>query len=479
MSSTMTTTDVALPYHEPTIITVLISSSFIILLSTPGYSIDKFLYCGLVAQILIGILYGQPGAKWLTTAAQETILNLGYLGLILLVYEGGLSTSVKELKATLALSFTVAVVGISVPIGLSFILMPLANASALQAFAAGAALCSTSLGTTFTVLKASGLAKTRLGTVLSAAAMMDDVVGLVMVKIIASLGGNGDLQVGTVLRPVLVSLASATVVPLMCFFVVGPVAPKVRMRLSRVATLHSDSLQLAFVSHTLILIAFIVAVAYAGTSVLFAAYLAGAAITWHDERLEDSLEEEKALPRRKDHEAPPEAGASTVQHSNCSITHPASHANTGVAVYHAYYSTVTDLLLRPFFFASIGFSITRMFQGPIVWRGMIYATLMAIGKLVCGIPVLHTELALSGSKEHPDTKRSIFGIPRHALLLGFAMVARGEIGYLIAAVADGNGVFDGSDLFLIVCWAVSLCTLIGPMSVGLLVRSSRVNVTKS
>lgn len=64
-----------------------------------------------------------------------------------------------------------------------------------------------------------------------------------------------------------------------------------------------------------------------------------------------------------------------------------------------------------------------------------------------------------------------------ACILAFAMVARGEIGFLISALAEANGIFgretgDGaqpSELFLIVTWAISLCTIGGPVCVGLLV----------
>lgn len=71
---------------------------------------------------------------------------------------------------------------------LSFVLGRLIDATYIQCFAAGAALCSTSLGTTLTVLGTSGLIKSRLGVVLSSAAIMDDVVGLVMVQVISNLG---------------------------------------------------------------------------------------------------------------------------------------------------------------------------------------------------------------------------------------------------------------------------------------------------
>lgn len=81
------------------------------------------------------------------------------------------------MKANLTLASGVAATGIALPIGLSYVLLLLADATPLQAFAAGAALCSTSLGTTFTVMQTSGLSTTRMGVVLTTAAMLDDVVG--------------------------------------------------------------------------------------------------------------------------------------------------------------------------------------------------------------------------------------------------------------------------------------------------------------
>jgi hypothetical protein len=55
------------------------------------------------------------------------------------------------------------------------------------------------------------------------------------------------------------------------------------------------------------------------------------------------------------------------------------------------------------------------------------------------------------------------------------MVARGEIGYLIASLAESKGIFGknsqgSSETYLVVVWAISLCTLIGPISVGTLVK---------
>lgn len=66
-------------------------------------------------------------------------------------------------------------------------------------------------------------------------------------------------------------------------------------------------------------------------------------------------------------------------------------------------------------------------------------------------------------------------------MLGSAMVARGEIGFLISSLAESTGVFGAgssslggsSEVFLVVTWAILLCTVIGPVSVGVMVKRVR------
>ena len=82
--------------------------------------------------------------------------------------------------------------------------MCVSNATRLQALAARVALCSTSLGTTISVLKTTGFATSRLGTVLTSAAMLDDIVGLVLVQVSSILGtAHASVLANTVIRPVL------------------------------------------------------------------------------------------------------------------------------------------------------------------------------------------------------------------------------------------------------------------------------------
>ena len=78
----------AVPYIEPHIVSVLISSSFLLLLNVVNFFLDHAIYCGLLGQILVGIAWGTPGAKLLAPEIENTIVQFGYIGLILLVYEG-------------------------------------------------------------------------------------------------------------------------------------------------------------------------------------------------------------------------------------------------------------------------------------------------------------------------------------------------------------------------------------------------------
>lgn len=78
----------SLPYHEPGIEDILVLSSLLLALNLINSALDRTLYCGLVGQVLIGVAWGTPGAKWLSSSLEDAIVQLGYLGLIMIVFEG-------------------------------------------------------------------------------------------------------------------------------------------------------------------------------------------------------------------------------------------------------------------------------------------------------------------------------------------------------------------------------------------------------
>ena len=493
------------------------------------------------------------------------------------ILAGGISSNLKALKANLFLSSAVALTGIAAPIGISFVLLGLLPLSPVQAFAAGAALCSTSLGTTFTVLATSGLTESRLGVVLTSAAMMDDVVGLIMVQIISSLGAGSSFNEITVIRPVFVSIAFAVLIPLICLYVAKPMMLSANDYLrqsqnARYRTIFCSS-KASFAYQTSILLAMITGATYAGTSNLYAAYLAGASITWLDGCLMNHKREQlsstgpitapatgQALSRPSSHCANSIRPGSTSGNANTNTHTPLlglASACSGKEVYEKYYSPAVESILRPLFFASIGFAIpiTRMFTGRVIWRGLVYTILMIFAKVICGLwlvrfasmprakaisdgmssirlrtfkfrksssktsgvaneepsrdatpattnqrpqdavprqnsssshgsrivdPSSDTQGDASATNARPaaNTTRKRTALPRPkslypAAILGSAMVSRGEIGFLISSVAEANEVFGAggnTEEFLVVTWAILLCTLIGPITVGLLVK---------
>lgn len=77
-----------LTYNEPPITTILNQTGFLVVLNLVNACLDRVLYYGLLGQLFIGILWGTPGAKWLNRETETVIQQLGYLGLITLVFEG-------------------------------------------------------------------------------------------------------------------------------------------------------------------------------------------------------------------------------------------------------------------------------------------------------------------------------------------------------------------------------------------------------
>ena len=83
---------------------------------------DKVLRAGLIGQIIVGLIYGVPIGNILALEWQETFLALGYIGLIIIIFEGGLTIRLDLLWQNLLLSTSAALLGVLTPIALTFAL---------------------------------------------------------------------------------------------------------------------------------------------------------------------------------------------------------------------------------------------------------------------------------------------------------------------------------------------------------------------
>ncbi len=168
---------------------------------------------GVVAEIAAGILIGPSVGDLVRT--NETLAVLGELGVILLLLQVGLEMDLRELRAVGRAAISVASVGVVVPMVLGFGAMRLLDYSDNTALFLGAALAATSVGITarvFSDLRA--LATVEARTVL-AAAVADDVIGLVVLTVVVRIVATGTISVGSLAGIVAVAIgflvAAATV----------------------------------------------------------------------------------------------------------------------------------------------------------------------------------------------------------------------------------------------------------------------------
>ncbi|KAK5796516.1 hypothetical protein VI817_005801 [Penicillium citrinum] len=475
-----------LAYHEPGIVDILIIVSFFFFLSLAEWVSAKIIRAGIIGQIAVGIIYGEPLANILKGPWQETFLAVGYIGLILIIFEGGLQIRLDLLKKNFLLSVLGAATGVCFPIGLSYLLLYLGYGyGAVETFIAGSALSATSLGTTFSVISSASkevdLSQTRVGSVLVSAAVIDDVVGLVLASLVCSyvlnsvihdLGGlsdsgSGSPSLGWIIgRPIVASAAMAIATPILTKFVFAPIFRRwIEHSFAKYDHLSNITLMV------LVLSAFISIAAYAGTSVLFGAFLAGAFLTY--------------LPSK--HPDGPFVVMSREEGER-----EADKSPTFVHTFERYLLDVQRFLMEPLFFASVGFAIPflKLWTGKRIWRGILYSLLMAFAKFIVGIwiPIWEALFPQPSSKgavigQHNNTpkksndtpevkeKKRDYGTSSIAgFLLGSAMVARGEIGLLIIEVGYNETSYVSQDGFITAVWAILLNTIIGPITVGYLVK---------
>ncbi len=134
------------------------------------------------------------------TAQSEVISVLSELGVIILLFEIGLESNIKDLIAVGTQAAVVAVVGVVVPFTAGTVgLMTLFGIPAIPAIFAGAALTATSIGITSKVLSELGRLNSKEGQIILGAAVIDDVLGIIVLAVVASLAKEGSVDLGKVI----------------------------------------------------------------------------------------------------------------------------------------------------------------------------------------------------------------------------------------------------------------------------------------
>ena len=168
-----------------------------------------------VGEILAGLLLG--GAVLGIVTESDFLSKLAEIGVIMLMFEAGLGTNLKELKKSGLKATLIACMGVLVPIILGTVLFMCFygfDAPGSERFNKGlfigTIISATSVSITVAALKELGKLNDEVGTTIVSAAIIDDVIGIIVLTIVIGLAGNdGSDSVGIVLLKVVAFFAIA------------------------------------------------------------------------------------------------------------------------------------------------------------------------------------------------------------------------------------------------------------------------------
>jgi Kef-type K+ transport system membrane component KefB len=180
--------------HHQTVARVLLALILILLGAKLGGAVfERFHQPAVLGELVVGMLLGNAsllgfhGLEFLKN--EELLALLAEIGVILLLFEVGLESDIAEMKAVGLSAFSVATVGVIMPFllgwGVSAWLLP--EAHRFVHIYVGAVLCATSVGITARVLRDLGKLATREARIILGAAVIDDVLGLLLLAIVGGL----------------------------------------------------------------------------------------------------------------------------------------------------------------------------------------------------------------------------------------------------------------------------------------------------
>jgi len=220
-----------------------------------------------VGEILAGVLIGPSVLGWL--APNDLLSALSDLGAMFLLFRVGLEVKSSELMKVGGTATLVAASGVAVPFVMGTAILLAWHAPLNEAIFVGASMVATSVGITAQVLAAKGLLHEVSSKIILAAAVIDDVMGLLVLAVVSSLthGKLDFLQLGIT---ALAATAFTVIVAKWGTHAVAHVAPRVE------ATLRVAESRFVLAMSLLFFLALLAV--YTGVAAIVGAFLAGLAL---------------------------------------------------------------------------------------------------------------------------------------------------------------------------------------------------------
>lgn len=351
-------------------------------------------------KLLVGILLGPTVLNLIHP--NPLISELAEIGVILLMFLAGLETDLQEFKKNAFAATTVAIGGVVLPFLGGLGLSMLFGFETTVAVYVGTLLVATSVSISVQTLRELGKLKSREGTTILGAAVLDDVLGIIILSAVLGLTAGGSAGAGGIgdLGVLVAKIAVFFVVAVLIGYYVLPALLKFVQRFQ--------------VSQTLLAFAVIVALLFAymgelfGVAGIVGSYVCGLMLS--------------LTPHREE-----------ITHKVEAFSYP---------------------FFVPLFFANIGLVANfREINPEIIW----FSVLLAIVAILCKV----IGCALGGKVAKFNTKSS--------LVVGAGMVARGEVGLIIAMIGIERGIIS-NDLFSAALIVVIASTLVTPPLIKLFLK---------
>ena len=366
-----------------------------------------------LGELVIGVILGPTvidllHAPLLHGAALEPIIKyLAEIGVVLLMFLVGLEVNLKELSQVGRVGMLAGVLGAVVPIILTVPVVMLFKYPLFPAVFAGVALAATSVSISAQVLLELGVLRTKVGNALLATALVDDVLAIVLLSLTVAIGTNtGDaLDVGGLVG-IVVQIALYIVI---AFVIAWFVVPKMVNWVSEQPYL-AQSYGIPIVALMLAMFFAWSAEALGGVATITGAFIAGVGLSRVKHHAKQEIEE--------------------------SISH------------------LAYVIFVPIFFIDVGLTINlAVFPISALPFALILLVMAVISKIAgCGWG------GLLGGFKRDDSLR-----------LGVCMIARGEVGLIIATLGLTLNVFRRDDpLFSVLFLVIIVTTLITPLLVRMI-----------
>ena len=384
----------------------LLAVLFALLVATKvfGLAAQRLGQPSVVGELLAGVLLGKS-LLGILDPADPVIHDLAQLGVIVLLFEIGLHTDIRSLLKVGAAAIVVAIVGVALPFGLGYGVCIALGLPVIPAVVAGAALTATSIGISARTLSDLGQLRTAEGQIVLGAAVLDDVIGLVILSVVAGLVGGRAVTAGGIASTTGIAVGFIVVALVLGNLFVPPFFRFIE-RVEASGTLGVAALAFAFLLASL--------AAMAGSATIIGAFAAG--LILHN------------TPQR-----------SRIDSATTSLGH----------------------FFVPIFFAVVGAAVEL--------GTLANPRALVIGAALIGVGVVGKVAAGFAP----------FWFKGRKLLIGVAMIPRGEVGLIFAQMGLATAALT-AQLYSAIALMVVVTTLVTPLLLAYMVRSTprQVDVTE-